>query len=63
MRTIEQCMSFLKEGEIPKMLPVLSEYWTVLLHSVHIGQKQIDCLDLLIYKLKNIKLKRKYEYG
>lgn len=52
MQTTEQCMSFLKEGEITKMLPVLSEYRAALLHSVHIGQVQIDCLDFLIYKIK-----------
>lgn len=52
-QTTEQCMSFLKEGEISQMLPVLSEYRAALLNSVHIGQKQIDCLDFLIYKLKN----------
>ena len=47
----ERCMPFLKEGEILRMLPVLSEYRAALLNSVHIGQKQIDCLDFLIYKL------------
>lgn len=53
MKTTEQCMSFLKEREISKMLPVLSKYRAALLNSVHIVQKQIDCLDFLIYKIKN----------
>ncbi|MEY8390504.1 hypothetical protein AALA98_03890 [Lachnospiraceae bacterium 45-W7] len=58
MQTTEQCMSLLKEGEISKILPVLSKYRAVLLHSVHIGQKQIDCLDFLIYKLKKYEMEK-----
>lgn len=58
MQTTEKCMSFLKEGEIPKILPALSEYRAALLNSVHIGQKQIDCLDFLIYKLKKHKIEK-----
>lgn len=52
-QTTEQCMIFVKEGNVLKILSVLLKYRVSLLNSVHIGQKQIDCLDFLIYKIKN----------
>lgn len=52
--TIGQCMEYVKEGNFAALLPLLSKYRVKLLHSVHDGQKQIDCLDFLIYRLKNI---------
>ncbi|MFR2737517.1 MAG: hypothetical protein ACLTA2_02155 [[Clostridium] innocuum] len=58
IQTTEQCMSLLKEGEISRILPVLSKYRVGLLHSVHIGQNQIDCLDFLIYKLKKYEMEK-----
>ncbi len=33
------------------MLPILTKHRKHLLDSVHKGQKQIDCLDYLIYSL------------
>lgn len=53
-QTTDKCMAFLKEGRISEILPILTQYKAVLLHSVHTGQKQIDCLDFLIYKVKKI---------
>lgn len=52
-QTTEQYMIFVKEGNVLKILSVLLKYRVSLLNSVHIGQKQIDCLDFLIYKIKN----------
>lgn len=53
-QTTDKCMAFLKEGRIAEILPILTQYRVALLHSVHTGQKQIDCLDFLIYKVKKI---------
>ena len=48
----EKCMFLVKEGRIFDMLPILTKHRKYLLDSVHKGQKQIDCLDYLIYKIK-----------
>lgn len=50
---IEKCMEFVKNGKTLDMLPILSKHRKTLLDSVHTGNKQIDCLDYLIYSLKN----------
>ena len=52
-QTIGQCMSIVQKGTYIEMLPILSQYRTDLLYTVRTGQKQIDCLDYLIYKIKN----------
>lgn len=52
---IEKCMSFVDNGRIADMLPILTKHRKCLLDSVHKGQKQIDCLDYLIYTLKKQK--------
>lgn len=48
----EQCMSLVKKGNAHGMLPILTKYRSSLLLTVRSGQKQIDCLDYLIYKLQ-----------
>lgn len=53
-QTTELCMSYMKEENVSDMLPILMQYKAKLLASVHAGQKQIDCLDFLIYKLKKL---------
>lgn len=53
-QTTDKCMAFVKEGRSAEILPILTQYKATLLHSVHTGQKQIDCLDFLIYKVKKI---------
>lgn len=55
-QTTEQCMTFVKDENISGMLPILSKHRSLLLDSVHTGQKQIDCLDYLIYQIKKGKL-------
>lgn len=52
---IEKCIRFVKNGKAVDMLPILSKHRKNLLDSVHTGQKQIDCLDYLIYSLKKQK--------
>lgn len=48
-----QCMAFVEEGRFLDMLPMLTRHRKTLLVSVHEGQRRIDCLDYLIYKVKN----------
>lgn len=55
-QTTEKCMSFVKEGNYSDMLPILSKYRAALLGTVRSGQKQIDCLDYLLYKIQNNKI-------
>lgn len=54
IQTTERCMFYMKEGKVSDILPILKRYKATLLASVHTGQKQIDCLDFLIYKLKKL---------
>lgn len=46
-----QCMLFVEEERYADMLPILKQYRETLLDSVRAGQRRIDCLDFLIYKL------------
>ncbi len=52
-KTTEQCMALVEDGRYCDTLPILTQYRKTLLGSVRTRQKQIDCLDFLIYKLKN----------
>lgn len=49
----EQCMSMVRKGTCSEMLPLLSRHRAALLGMVRAGQKQIDCLDYLVYRIKN----------
>lgn len=51
-QTAKDCMAFAKDGNLGGMLPILQQYRKVLLSSVRSGQKKIDCLDYLIYKIQ-----------
>ena len=51
-QTMDKCMSIVRNGNYSEMLPMLSQHRTVLLDGVHSGQKQIDCLDYLIYSIQ-----------
>ena len=51
----EKCMLLVKESRSFDMLPILTKHRKCLLDSLHKGQKQIDCLDYLIYSLKKDK--------
>ena len=51
-RLTERCMSFVKNGNAGGMLPLLTEYRSTLRHQIRSKQKQMDCLDFLIYRLQ-----------
>lgn len=49
--TLEKCMLMMKTGRYSEMLAILSQHRASLLSSVRGRQKQIDCLDYLIYRI------------
>lgn len=51
----DKCMAIVRKGNYAEMLPILSRQKANLLGMVRSGQKQIDCLDYLIYKIKEAK--------
>lgn len=50
-KEITECMDYAKTGEWRKLISVLVRYKKTLLEQVHTSEKQIDCLDFLIYRL------------
>lgn len=51
-QTKEKCMVLFQSGNLRGILPLLSNYRKDLLSTVRSGQKKIDCLDYLIYKIQ-----------
>ena len=51
-KTVEQCLDLVKEERQADILPLLSRHRTSLLNVVRTGQKQIDCLDFLVYSVE-----------
>lgn len=49
--TIECCLTFLDIGKRAELLKRLEEHRKGLLRKVHEGEKQIDCLDYLVYQI------------
>ena len=49
--TIECCMDYLNCGKETELLERLSNHREGLLHKVHEGEKQIGCLDYLVYQI------------
>lgn len=47
----DQCMAFVKEERLSDMVPLLKKHRKTLLDSLHKDQKQIDCLDYLLYMI------------
>lgn len=52
---VEYCMALLRERDMPELFKQLSKHRQHLLDRVHVHQKEIDCLDYLIYTLKKRK--------
>ena len=48
---IETCMELAKPNQSKPLLRLLAKQRINLLDSVHDGQKQIDCLDFLVYSI------------
>lgn len=49
---VEQCMKLRKNRNTAQLMRVLAQHRRSLLDTVHTGQKQIDCLDYLIYRIE-----------
>lgn len=45
-------MEYVKHGNIIRGLAVLEEHRRLLLEQVHLEERQISCLDYLVYKIK-----------
>lgn len=52
---VECCMALIQEKDMPELFKQLSTHRQYLLDQVHVYQKEIDCLDYLIYTLKKQK--------
>lgn len=52
LQTVKQFISLLEEGKVKEQLKLLSEHRSYLLERVHREEKQIECLDYLVYQLQ-----------
>lgn len=50
--TIECCIVCMEQGKKKELLERLEEHRTGLLNKVHEEEKQIDCLDYLVYQIR-----------
>lgn len=50
--TISKCMALATENDRKELLRLLSVHKRDLLETVHSKQKEIDCLDYLVFRLK-----------
>lgn len=53
--TVKDFILLAKDSKYAELLPFLFQHKEELLASLHQVQKQIDCIDYLIYKLKKCK--------
>ena len=49
---VKQCIALAQENKPNELLPLLSRHRRSLLDGIHQWEKQIDCLDYLIYQLE-----------
>ena len=52
---MECIMAHLDEDDMGELLKLLEQYRSCLLGTVHEREKQIDCLDYLVYQIKRNK--------
>ncbi len=57
-KTEDFCMKCLQDGRAAKMLPALEAHRRTLLDALHCAQKRIDCLDYLIFRIRQSKEKQ-----
>ena len=51
-KTKRYCMACFAEGGAAKMLPALETHRKTLLEALHRAQKRIDCLDYLLFRIR-----------
>lgn len=49
---VQRCVALTQEEKTAEVLRILSRHRQTLLDTVHWGEKQIDCLDYLVYTIK-----------
>lgn len=54
--TVKQFMELVEAGEEKAQLKLLEKHRSVLLDKLHINERQIDCLDYLIFQMKKAKM-------
>ena len=54
--TVQRCMELVKKYENVELLRLLSRHRRELLDKIHQNEKQIDCLDYLIYQIEKHKI-------
>lgn len=59
--TINCCLSCLDMGKKAELLKRLKNHRKGLLEKVHEGEKQIDCLDYLVFQIDRCSLKKEEE--
>ena len=50
--TVWACLCLVEEGRQAQLLRILAQQKDALLDTVHQSQRQIDCLDFLVYQIK-----------
>ena len=51
-KVVQQCMELAQGKKTAEMKRILARHRQTLLDTVHTGQKQIDCLDYLVYRIE-----------
>ena len=51
-QTVWACLCLVEEGRQAQLLRILAHQKDALLDTVHQSQRQIDCLDFLVYQIK-----------
>lgn len=54
--TVKQFMELVKAGEQQGQLKLLEKHRSILLDQVHKNEKQIDCLDYLLYQMRKVNM-------
>lgn len=54
-KTVEAFMQYMHDGKTDDAVKLLKRYRISLLENLHIQQKQIDCLDYLVYTVQRTK--------
>ena len=49
--TIESCLACIAQGNNKELLNLLNEHRESILNKVHAEEKQIDCLDYLVFQI------------
>lgn len=55
-KTVKQFMELEKAGEQQEQLKLLEKHRSILLDQVHKNEKQIDCLDYLLYQMRKVNM-------